>query len=55
MILLFYLILYTMIKNVGLRVYEKFSPQYFLYEEMHKHQTLQKGIIQYNKQKWKLD
>ena len=30
-----------MLKNVGLRVYEKFSPQYYLYEEMHKHQTLE--------------
>ena len=37
-----------MIKNVGLRVYEKFSPQYYLYEEMHKHQTLE-----YVKQKHK--
>ena len=30
-----------MLKNVGLRVYEKFSPQYYLYQEMHKHQTLE--------------
>ncbi len=30
-----------MLKNVGLRVYEKFNSQYYLYERMHKYQTLE--------------